>query len=70
MDRQGQERPGSLLHIESTEDGGIWSVHQRAARARAHQHPPEAVRRQDELEGQDPPDSCQQLSRKLHLNMV
>lgn len=61
MDRKGQEQEWPLLHRARSEDGRLWRLCQRSLGPRPHQYPAAPVRWPNQLEGQDSPDSCQQL---------
>lgn len=61
--RPEQARP--LLHLTSPQDGHIWGFHKRASWPCPHQHPPENIPREEELEGEDSPDPRQQPNCEL-----
>lgn len=65
MDRKGSQQARPLLHQSRAQDGRLRCLHQRTSGARHDLDPPEAVRRQDELAGQDSADPRLQLDRML-----
>jgi hypothetical protein len=65
VDREGSQQEWKLLHIASAKDGGVWSIRQRASGTCFDQHSTEGLCWTHEFEGQDSPDSRQQLDCKF-----
>ena len=64
LDRQRHQQAWPLCQLSRAQDGGVWSVHQRAVGTFLDPHATEGVFRKDESDREDPADCRQQSNRK------